>query len=393
MLILNSKTEVNMSRIEGKEKNWGSRSGKSKIKDPKELPLSDKLKFQGLSSDLLELAAYDPEAFSKLAQDILTSKSDLLEKSQSSKLKEVFSTEFGKLYKGDCINLLSTNLIEDDSLDCIFADPPFNLSKDYGSNVSDAFRDEEYLEWTRTWLDLCVKKLKPGGSIFIYNIPKWSTYIAHHLNQSVVLKNWITVDLTLSMPIPNRLYPSHYSLLYFVKGGKPNHFSPPRVPLKTCVRCGIEQNDYGGYKNKMHPEGLNLRDVWTDIPPVRHNKNKNRDANELSLKLLDRVLDIATQKGDIIFDPFGGSGTTYVAAELTGRRWVGVEMGDINPIVERFKCPEDDMRLIDKYHAGINILFTDSALEKRLKHKIPVGKYNINEEQLRRVSPNQELFQ
>lgn len=382
-----------MSRIDGKDKNWGSRSGKSKLKDPNALPVLERLKFQGLSTDLLELAANDPDVFSKLAQDILASKNELISKSQSSKIKETFSTDLGKLYKGDCINLLSSDLIEDNSLDCIFADPPFNLSKDYGSNVSDAFKDEEYLEWTRTWLDLCVKKLKVGGSFFVYNIPKWSTYIAHHLNQSLVMKNWIAVDLTLSMPIPNRLYPSHYSLLYFVKGGKPNHFSPPRVPLKTCVRCGKEQNDYGGYKNKMHPEGLNLRDVWTDIPPVRHNKYKNRDANELSLKLLDRVLDIATDRGDVVFDPFGGSGTTYVAAELTGRKWIGVELGDTKPIVDRFKDAEDDLRLIEKYHGEINTLFTDKALKDRCKHGLNFDSYRISEDQIRRAVPQLQLDQ
>ena len=381
-----------MSRIDGKDKNWGSRSGKSKSKDPNALPVLDKLKYQGLSTDLLELAANDPAAFSKLARDILSSKNTLLKNSQSSKLKEMFSTELGSLYKGDCINLLSSDLIEDNSLDCIFADPPFNLSKDYGSDVSDAFKDEEYLEWTRTWLDLCTKKLKVGGSFFVYNIPKWSTYIAHHLNQSLVMKSWIAVDLTLSMPIPNRLYPSHYSLLYFVKGGKPNHFSPPRVPLKTCVRCGKEQNDYGGYKNKMHPEGLNLRDVWTDINPVRHSKYKNRDANELSLKLLDRVLDIATEEGDIVFDPFGGSGTTYVAAELTGRKWIGVELGDTKPIIDRLKNSQHDLDLLEKYSEEKNMLFTDVAIEKRIKHGVPFDAYRVSEEQIKRVSPQENFL-
>jgi len=381
-----------MSRIDGKEKNWGSRSGKSKIKDPNTFSLLDKLKFQGLSDDLIEFAASDPVVFSQLAQEIIASKSNLLIKSQSTKLKEVFNTQLGKLYNGDCINLLSSDLIENNSLDCIFADPPFNLSKDYGNRVGDQFTDEEYLEWTRLWLDLCIKKLKNGGSFFIYNIPKWSTYIAHYLNQSLVLKNWIAVDLTLSMPIPNRLYPSHYSLLYFVKGGKPNHFSPPRVPLKTCVRCGKEQNDYGGYKNKMNPEGLNLRDVWIDIPPVRHIKYKNRDANELSIKLLERVLDIATQEGDLVFDPFGGGGTTYVAAEITGRRWIGVELGDTKPIIDRFKNNEDDLKLIEKYHREINTLFTDAALAKRFKHNIPVGPYRVNEEQLKRIDSNLNLL-
>ena len=382
-----------MSRIEGKVKNWGSRSGKSKRTDLGKRNLLDQLKFQGLSDGLLSLATSNPEEFAKLAQEVLQSRQDLVEKAEATKLKEVFNTKNGTLYKGDCINLLSSNLIADNSLDCIFADPPFNLAKNYGSDIEDQVTDDEYLEWTRVWLDLCVKKLKDGGSFFVYNIPKWSTYIAHHLNQSLTLKSWIAVDLTLSMPIPNRLYPSHYSLLYFVKGAKPRHFSPPRVPLKTCVRCGKEQNDYGGYKNKMHPEGLNLRDIWTDIPPVRHNKYKNRDANELSLKLLERVLDIATDEGDLVFDPFGGSGTTYVAAELTNRKWIGIELGDAKPIVDRLKNSEEDLRLIKKYQSEINTLFTDAALEKRHTHKIPIGQYRVNESQLKRIIPNEEMFQ
>lgn len=382
-----------MSRIEGKEKNWGSLSGKSKSLDPNDLNLLDKMKYQGLTDELLELASNNPDLFSKFAKNIINSKKDLIKKSQASSLSEVFSTDLGKLYKGDCINLLSTNLIEDNSLDCIFADPPFNLSKNYGSNVTDQIKDEEYLEWTRTWLDLCVTKLKDGGAFYVYNIPKWSTYIAHHLNQSLVLKNWIAVDLTLSMPIKNRLYPSHYSLLYFVKGPRANHFTPPRLPLKTCVRCGQEQNDYGGYKKKMNPEGISLKDVWTDIPPVRHNKNKNRDANELSLKLLDRVIETSTKEGDIVFDPFGGSGTTYIASELKNRKWVGVELGDWLPIQERFEDLENDKQNFEKIKNESNRLFLDSALLKRKKHGLPLDNFIISDEQLKRIDPTHQLSQ
>lgn len=69
---------------------------------------------------------------------------------------------------------------------------------------------------------------------------------------------------------------------------------------------------------KLNPEGLNLTDVWADIPPVRHRTTKTRAANELSIKLLRRVLEISSEPGDVVLDPFGG-GTTYAAAEEMGR--------------------------------------------------------------------------
>jgi site-specific DNA-methyltransferase (adenine-specific) len=60
----------------------------------------------------------------------------------------------------------------------------------------------------------------------------------------------------------------------------------------------------------MNPAGVNLTDVWYDIPPVRHSKYKKRAANELSLKLMDRVVALASDPGSLVLDPFGGSGTT-----------------------------------------------------------------------------------
>ncbi|NCN27293.1 site-specific DNA-methyltransferase [bacterium] len=381
-----------MSRVDGKQKNWGSRSGRATKKPKKEEQSNaDKLINNGLSHEMLELAASDPTEFQTIAQKILEKRNTIAEEAMKQTLKKVFSTKLGTLYNTDCIKLLKTK-IEDGSIDCVFADPPFNLSKNYGKGVKDSIKEEDYLEWTRLWLDLCCDKLKDGGSLFVYNIPRWGSYIASYLNQRLSFRNWITVDLTLSMPIPNKLYPSHYSLLYYVKGGRPNHFSPPRLPLKTCIRCGQEQNDYGGYKMKMNPEGLNLRDVWTDIPPVRHKKHKSRDANELSLKLMDRVVELSTKRGDLVFDPFGGAGTTFVASELAGRKWIGAELGDCTPIVERFNNLDNDKENLKKYRANLNTLFTDKDILNRYKHGLKLDNYKISREQIDRALPENDLF-
>lgn len=377
-----------MSVSLGKEKNWGSRSGKKSTKRRKKT-LIDKLIDQGISDEILEgVLTGDPELLE--AMEKLAHKRETIRGGEGRSPEKVFNTKLGRLYKADCIDLL--NSMEDESLDCIFADPPFNLSKDYSNGQNDAMPEEEYLEWTRAWIELSAQKLKEGGSFFVYNIPKWAMPISNMMSEFLTFRHWIAVDITFSMPIPGRLYPSHYSLLYFVKGAKPKTFNPHRTPIKTCKSCGKEQNDYGGYKSKMNPEGINIRDVWSDIPPVRHSKFKNRDANELHLRLLDRVLDIATEEGDVVFDPFGGSGTTFVAAELKKRKWIGCEIGDCEPIIERLKNPETDQEQFNKFRKNLNVLFTDEAIKTRFKSGMGVGKYRVDEEQIERALGKTELL-
>ena len=246
--------------------------------------------------------------------------------------KLVFETSLGKLYQGDCLGLLPT--IASESVDCVFADPPFNLNKDYGKRVNDNLEGSKYLEWSYQWLGECCRVLKPGGSLFVYNLPKWNIYYATFLGRQLDFRHWIAINIKTTLPIPGRLYPSHYSLLYFTKG-KAATFVRPRVPIPTCRHCGGDIKDYGGHRKWLNPEGLNLTDVWDDIPPVRHQKYKNRTANELSTKLLTRVLEMSTQKGDLVLDPFGGGGTTYYVAESMERRWIGCEIESCEPIIRR----------------------------------------------------------
>lgn len=253
----------------------------------------------------------------------------------------VFETDLGCLYNADCLEILRD--VEDARVDLIFADPPFNLGKDYGKGIQDSLIDEEYLDWCGRWIAECVRMLKPGGAFFLWNLPRWNVELGYRLNrEGMMFRHWIAVDIKYSLPVPGRLYPSHYSLLYYTKG-KPKTFTRPRVPIPVCRHCGGDIKDYGGHRNKLHPDGLNLADVWTDIPPVRHKKTKRRGANELSIKLLRRVLEIASEPGDLVFDPFGGSGTTYAAAEEMHRHWVGVELGDCDPIIRRLKGEEADI--------------------------------------------------
>ena len=311
-----------------------------------------------LSCDIINWITHNPNC-------ILNAYQTESRQTQFAKAKVVFRTEYGKLYNCDCMNVFRE--IDNDTVDLIFADPPFNLSKQYGAGINDAVSEREYLEWTEKWLKECVRVLKPGGSIFVYNIPHWLTHIANILDRYMNFRHWIAIYMRGLMPVQNKLHPSHYGLLYYVKGEKPRVFNQQRIPMPTCRHCGGEIHDYGGKKNGLNPDGLCIADVWNDINPVRHQKYKNREANELPIKLLYRIITLASNKGDIVLDPFGGSGTTYVVAEFLKRRWIGSEIGEVKCIIERMKLRRDieNLRLVEK---NSNVLFTDEQVSLRQKN-------------------------
>jgi len=246
-----------------------------------------------------------------------------------------YSTDLGALFFADSLKVLP--LLRDHVVDTVFADPPFNLGKKYGANTDDLRPDNEYVSWCNQWLAECIRIIKPGGALFVYNLPKWNTLLGAFLaEQGMMFRHWIAIEISACLPIPGRLHPSHYSLLYFTKG-KPKIFRRIRTPVLRCRHCGGEVKDYGGHRGALNPKGLTLKDVWTDIPPVRHwkFKSRTRTANALSTKILDRVIEMSTVPGDLVFDPFGGSGTTFVVCEARGRRWIGAEIDHGPQIVER----------------------------------------------------------
>lgn len=247
----------------------------------------------------------------------------------------VFTTSLGALYNCDSLELLRS--IKDDSIDCIFADPPFNLGKDYGNiRVNDRLEKKAYLDWSFSWLEECTRILKTGGALFVYILPQWAYHFAAFLDEHLTFRHWIAVSMKGTFPRGRKLYPAHYALLYFTKG-MPTHFNRLRLPIPVCRHCGKDIKDYGGHRKYLNPAGLNLTDFWDDTSPNRHRKFKVRKINELKPMIPERAILISTLPGDTVLDPFGGGGSTYQAAEELGRLWVGSEIADCKPIINRFK--------------------------------------------------------
>ncbi|ETW96705.1 site-specific DNA-methyltransferase [Chloroflexi bacterium TSY] len=266
-----------------------------------------------------------------VAVDKIVANGDFL---SSLSIPPYLTTSQGILFNADCLDVLKT--IKDESIHCVFADPPFNLNKEYGKGISDDLKENEYLDWTYSWLDECIRVLVPGGSLFVYNLPRWLIHTGYFLMAKLVFRNWIALTMKNTYPRGKTLYPAHYGLLYYTKG-EPYIVNKLRVPIPTCRHCGKEIKDYGGHRGKLHKDGLNLTDFWEDTSPVRHRKFKTRVANELKPMIPERAVLMSTNPGDIVLDPFGGGGITYQVAERNDRKWVGAEIGECEPILERMQ--------------------------------------------------------
>jgi site-specific DNA-methyltransferase (adenine-specific) len=277
-------------------------------------------------------------------------------------LKTTHTTTWGRLYQGDCLEFLRS--LPDGSVDMVFADPPFNLGKHYGAGISDHLRADDYLRWSNSWLAESIRVLAPGGALFVFNLPRWLIEYGAFLNRNGMLfRHWIAMRMPKAYPRGQRLSPAHYGCVYYTKG-EPKTFNRIYVPIQTCRHCSGEVRDYGGHRKALNERGINLMDVvdapadvwrdapdalppghtwadaddlWDDIPPVRHSKYKTRGANELAPLMLERLIAMATNHGDLVVDPFGGSGTTFYAAERLERRWLGSEIGDVRPAVQRLE--------------------------------------------------------
>ena len=227
-----------------------------------------------------------------------------------------------QIIHGDCLEVMRQ--IPSDSVDITFADPPFNLKKKY--NTYEDHRDEDaYLDWCREWLFEMVRITKPSGSIFVHNIPKWLTYYAGFLNEFATFRHWIAWDAPTA-PMGKTLQPSHYGILFYAKNPKENKFYEIRYPHKRCRKCGYLLKDYGGKKKILHPFGPLVSDTWSDIHRIRHNKHRDAHPCQLPVHLLERLILMSTDEGDVILDPFIGTGTTAVAAARLGRNVIGIDV-------------------------------------------------------------------
>ena len=284
-----------------------------------------------------------------------------------------------KIIQGDCLEIFKK--ISDNSVDMTFADPPFNLKKNYRS-YKDRLKTQEYLNWCEKWISEMVRITKPTGSIFIHNIPKWLTYYATLLNKLAHFKHWISWDAPTS-PMGKSLQPTNYGVLFYGKEEKGTKINELRYPHKRDRKQGYLLKDYGGKKDKLHPFGPLVSDVWTDIHRIKHNKKRDLHPCQLPIHLLDRLILLSTDKNDIVLDPFLGTGTTAISAKRLGRKYIGFEL-DPNYVKisqEKLKYVEPNYKFGDSYVS----FYLNNIVTIRNKDWDKLSKYFVIPEPIRTI--------
>jgi site-specific DNA-methyltransferase (adenine-specific) len=228
------------------------------------------------------------------------------------------------LYKGDCLEIMRT--LPSESVDMIFADPPFNLGKKYGGKP-DTDNRSDYCEWCAAWIEERFRLLKPTGTFYLMTIARHVFHMGSEMEKHGVFINKVEWRNVSSFHNKRGFWSSTQPIVVFGKTDK--------YKFNTYAqRRKIQWLRWGGYSTK--PQGQ-LLDYWDDIPfvyagAIKHpeailkpDTNQKVHPTQMPVRLAVRCIVFSTDQGDTVLDPFSGSGTTGVACIQLGRRFIGIE--------------------------------------------------------------------
>ena len=241
-----------------------------------------------------------------------------------------------KIIQGNALELLKGQSSR--SVDLIVADPPYNLGKDYGNN-DDTRGFEEYLEFSRRWLAEAKRILKTTGTIYVFMGVRFIPYVYDILDRQLQLlfNSWICWHYTQGMGKTRGFSPRHEDVLMFTKTVDYRfNIDDVRVPQKY-------------YRSRNNMRGANPGDVWQFSHVHYSHPNRHDHPTQKPEGLIERMVLASTDEGDLVLDPFAGSGTTLRVCQQSGRDCIGFELNPeyVRMIEERLSRPFSGFDSID----------------------------------------------
>tara|TARA_Y100000310_G_scaffold269150_1_gene282136 strand:+ start:279 stop:1379 length:1101 start_codon:yes stop_codon:yes gene_type:complete len=272
------------------------------------------------------------------------------------------------LMLGDNLELLQG--IADASVDLIYLDPPFNSKRNYLRIDSDQhtgtqlkyFRDiwkggsDEYLEFLFERLVEMRRILKETGSIYLHCDPTESHYVKVMMDKIFERKNFRNeIAWCYSGPanVKNYFPRKHDIILFYAASDKYTH-REVRVPYEGKLTVGGKSSWAGTSKDtgEYVKKGKLLEDWWKDIPALQRNENERCGyPTQKPLRLLQRIIQASSKEGDVVLDPFMGSGTTIIAAHELSRGFIGMDRN-----LAALKSTEDRLRKINAPYEIIRLV-------------------------------------
>lgn len=251
------------------------------------------------------------------------------------------------LILGDCLKALDGIL--DESVDLVFADPPYNIGKKFGEFLDKWDSDEDYAAWAEVWLEKVIKKLKPTGSLYVMSSTQCIPYIDLYLRKKLTIMGRIVWAYDSSGVQAKTYFGSMYEpILFAVKNSKNYTFNADDIRVEAKTGAKRKLIDY----RKAVPTPYNTSkipgNVW-EYARVRYRMPEYEEhPTQKPEALLERIIKASSNPGDVVLDPFSGTFTTSAVAQKLGRKSIGIEANK-----DYFKIGLRRLGVTEKYEGEI----------------------------------------
>jgi adenine-specific DNA-methyltransferase len=232
-----------------------------------------------------------------------------------------------KIIYGDAIEALA--ILPDASIDLIFADPPYNIGKNFNGQKDKWATDDDYLNWCYKWLDLCVQKLKPNGSFYVMTATQFMPFFDIYIRQKLHILSRIVWYYDSSGVQAKKYFGSMYEPILFCVQDKNNYtFNTEEIQVEAKTGAKRKLIDYRKPTPTVYNSEKVPGNVW-EFARVRYRMDEYENhPTQKPIALLERIIKASSKEGDIVMDPFSGTFTTCFVAKELGRNSIGIEINE-----------------------------------------------------------------